>query len=232
MSEALKISILTMFPESFASFLETPVIKRCMERGIVELELVDIRDFAGGSFRHIDDSPYGGGPGMLLRCDVVHRALQSVQTEDSHVVLLSPAGKTFTQQRAAAYGKEKHLVLICGHYEGLDSRIEDYADELVSMGDFILTGGELPAMTITDAAARLLDGALRREATAEESFSAGLLEYPQYTKPREYEGKTVPEVLLGGNHEAVQRWREQQAVERTKRLRPDLWEKYAQKKEL
>ncbi len=218
-----------MFPESFASFLETPVIRRCIEKEIADIELVDIKSFAGGSFRHIDDSPYGGGPGMLLRCDVVHRALQSVQTDASHVVLLSPAGQTFDQERAVSYGRQKHLVLICGHYEGVDSRIEEYADELVSMGDFILTGGELPAMTITDAVVRLLDGALRREATEEESYTSGLLEYPQYTKPREYNGKKVPDILLSGNHEAIAAWRKERAEERTQRLRPDLWAAYTKK---
>ncbi len=221
----MKITILTMFPEAFSSFLKMPVIARAIRKGVLTIELVDIKAYAGGSFRHIDDSPCGGGPGMLLRVDVLHSALKAAQGVNSHVVLLSPKGKTFNQSKAREFSKLEDLVLICGHYEGYDARIEKYVDEQISLGDFILTGGELAAMTVTDSIVRLLKGSLREAATEQESFETGLLEYPQYTHPIEYNGDRVPEVLLSGNQKAIKQWKMVQSVLETIKYRPELLNK-------
>ncbi len=226
----MKISILTMFPEMFGDFLNAPVIRRQIQKQNVTIEVFDIKSFAPGSFRRIDDSPYGGGAGMILRCQPVVDALRAaLNTEDTdkpegkvRIIALDPAGKPFAQADARRYAAYDHLVLLCGHYEGMDARIYDYVDDIVSIGDYVLTGGELPAMVMCDAIIRLTEGALRTESTQEESFENGLLEYPQYTRPAVFEGKAVPEVLLSGNHEAIRAWREQAALNRTKQMRPDL----------
>ena len=219
----LKISILTMFPELFGDFLNAPVIRRQILKGNVELQVFDIKTYAPGSFRRIDDSPYGGGAGMILRCQPVVDALRAAKGDaGAHVIALDPAGKPFVQADARSYARYDHLILICGHYEGMDVRIYDYVDDIVSIGDYVLTGGELPAMVMCDAIVRLTEGALREESKREESFEEGLLEYPQYTRPAVFEGKAVPEVLLSGNHEAIDAWRRQAALERTRRMRPDL----------
>lgn len=220
----MRITILTIFPESFESFLQTPVTARAVEQGAADIEVLDLKDFAHGSFRHIDDSPFGGGAGMVLRCQPVLDALKTVG--DAHVVALTPAGAPYDQKTARRFAALDHLVLLCGHYEGMDARILRHVDEEVSMGDYILTGGELPAMTVVDSVVRLLPGVLRQTSTEEESFENGLLEYPQYTQPREYEGEAVPEVLLSGNHEAVRRWRRKESLRLTKERRPDLLEAY------
>lgn len=222
----IRISILTMFPESFDSFLATPVVKRAIDRKIAQIDIVDIKSFAGGSFRHIDDSPYGGGPGMILKCGPVLDALDSVRTKESHVAIFSPTGEAYTQEKAVAYAQLKHIVLICGHYEGYDARIENFVDETISVGDYVLTGGELPSMIVTDSIVRLLHGVLRRAATAEESFTSGLLEYDQYTMPAEFRGLKVPEVLLSGNHERIRKWRLAQSLKKTYEKRKDLWDKH------
>lgn len=220
----MRITILTIFPESFESFRKTPVTARAVEQGAADIEVLDLKDFAHGSFRHIDDSPFGGGAGMVLRCQPVLDALKTVG--DAHVVALTPAGTPYDQKTARRFAALDHLVLLCGHYEGMDARILRHVDEEVSMGDYILTGGELPAMTVVDSVVRLLPGVLRQTSTEEESFENGLLEYPQYTQPREYEGEAVPEVLLSGNHEAVRRWRRKESLRLTKERRPDLLEAY------
>lgn len=218
----MKISALSVFPESFDSFLSTPVVSRAIDKGAVRFEAVDIKAFAGGSFRHIDDSPYGGGPGMLIRIDTLKRALDAVRKPGSHVVLLSPKGRRFDQQVAHEFASMEHLVLICGHYEGVDARISRYIDEEISIGDYILTGGELSAMVISDSVIRLLKGSLRDSSTEEESFESGLLEYPQYTHPYEFDGEAVPEVLLSGNQGEIRKWRQKHSIMDTVRLRPDL----------
>lgn len=218
----MRISILSIFPESFDSFKAFPVTRRAREKGIVSLETVDIKDYAGGSFRKIDDSPYGGGPGMLIRVDTLKRALDSVLTPSSHVVLLSPKGKPYTQEKAREFSSLEHLVLIAGHYEGVDARAEKYIDEAVSVGDYILTGGELAAMTVADSVIRLKEGTIRTSSTEEESFENSLLEYPQYTHPFEFDGMKVPEILLSGNTREIERWREIEAVRETVIHRPDL----------
>ncbi|MBO7682539.1 MAG: tRNA (guanosine(37)-N1)-methyltransferase TrmD [Clostridia bacterium] len=220
----MRITILTIFPESFESFLKTPVTARALEEGAADIEVVDLKAYAHGSFRHIDDSPSGGGAGMVLRCQPVLDALKTLG--DAHVVALTPAGRPYDQQTARRYQDLDHLVLLCGHYEGMDARILNHVDEEVSVGDYILTGGELPAMTVVDSVVRLLPGVLRQTSTEEESFEDGLLEYPQYTQPRDYEGETVPEVLLSGNHEAVRRWRRKESLRMTRDRRPDLLERY------
>lgn len=218
----MRITILTICPEQFESFLETPLISRAENAGILKMEIIDIRDFAPGSFRKVDDSPYGGGAGMILRCQPVLDALDSVRSDKSHVVILAPSGKTFTQADAHRLSKEEHLVFICGHYEGMDARIFPHADEVMSIGDYIVTGGELPAMVISDAVMRLVKGTIKEESVLDESFENGLLEYPQYTRPADYKGEKVPAVLLSGDHEAVEKWRREQALELTRKHRPDL----------
>ena len=218
----MKISILTICPEQFGDFQKTPLIARAVEAGRLELSIIDIRDYAPGSFRRVDDSPYGGGAGMILRCQPVLDALSAVRTPESRVLILTPAGKPYTQADAHRLAEESHLILICGHYEGMDARIYPYADELLSIGDYVLTGGELPAMVITDSVMRLVKGSIKEESTKEESFEQGLLEYPQYTRPADYNGQKVPEVLLSGDHEAIRKWRQQEALRITKENRPDL----------
>lgn len=221
----MKISILTMCPELFRYFADSTIIARSVKAGRLEIEIIDFRDFTEGSFRKIDDSPYGGGRGMVIRCQPVVDALEATRTENSHVILLSPKGQKYDQQKAREYSSYEHLILICGHYEGFDARIFPYADEIISIGDYILTGGELAAQIITDSVTRLLDGSLKEGSADDESFENGLLEYPQYTRPADFRGDKVPDVLLSGDHEAIRVWREQQALALTKILRPDLSER-------
>ena len=218
----MKITVLTICPEQFGDFQRTPLIARAVEKKILELNIVDIREFADGCFRKVDDSPYGGGAGMVLRCQPVLDALESVRTKDSRTILFAPIGTPYTQKDARRLSKEEHLILICGHYEGMDARIYPHADELVSIGDYILTGGELPAMVLADSVMRLVDGTIKEESLKEESFDQDLLEYPQYTRPADYKGQKVPEVLLSGNHEKIEQWRREEALRVTKERRPDL----------
>ena len=220
----MKISILTICPEQFGDFARTPLIARSVSSGLLELEIVDIREFAPGSFRDVDDSPYGGGAGMIMRAQPVLDALASVSRPGSHSVILAPIGKKYTQADAHRLALTDHLILICGHFEGMDARIYPHADELISIGDYILTGGELPAMVICDSVMRLVKGSMKEESTREESFEDGLLEYPQYTRPAEYNGERVPEVLLSGDHERIREWRRKEALRLTRELRPDLLE--------
>lgn len=218
----MKITILTVCPEQFHDFLNTPLIARSVRSGLLEIEIKDIRDYAPGSFRKVDDSPYGGGAGMILRCQPVLDALEDVSEEGSHSILMAPIGKTYKQEDAHRLSEEEHLIFICGHYEGFDARIYPHVDEILSIGDYILTGGELPAMVICESVMRLVDGSMKKESVTEESFERGLLEYPQYTRPYDYKGEKVPEILLSGNHEAIRKWREEEARKITKERRPDL----------
>ena len=226
----MKITVLTIAPETFDSFIKTPVITKARKNNGFELEIVDIRDYAEGSFRKIDDSPYGGGRGMVLRVDTAYKAIEANRTFGSHVVLLSPKGKTYDQKKAHELSEKDHLVLVCGHFEGTDARIERYVDEQISIGDFILTGGELAAMTICDSVARLLPETLREGSATEESFENGILEYPQYTHPVEFNGDRVPDVLMTGNDKEIKKFRTIQAIVDTIRNRPDLLEKLAGQK--
>ena len=218
----MKISILTMCPKLFRYFEDAPIISRSVKVGRLELEIIDFRDYTEGSFRKIDDSPYGGGRGMVIRCQPVVDALEDIRTPDSHVVLLSPKGQKYDQQKARVYASYEHLILICGHYEGFDARIFSYADEIISIGDYVLTGGELAAQIIADSVTRLLDGSLKEGSADDESFENGLLEYPQYTRPADFRGDKVPDILLSGDHEAIRAWRAQQTLEWTRKYRPDL----------
>lgn len=218
----MKITLLSLFPESFESFLGYPVIKRAIQKGLVEVEVCDIREYTSGSYRDIDDSPYGGGAGMLLRVDSLDNALRNVRKPSSRVVLMGPKGRRFDQALAHEFSIEEHLILLSGHYEGVDERIKAYIDEEVSIGDYILTGGESASIVVAEAVIRLLEGALKKGSAEEESFENTLLEHPQYTRPEEYKGRKVPTVLLSGNREEIEAFKEREAIKDTLRLRPDL----------
>ncbi len=218
----LKITILTICPEMFGDFLASHCIALAKKRQLAKVEIVDIRDYAGGSFRKVDDSPYGGGPGMVLRAEPVYEAIMAHKDAGSRVIFLSPAGQTYHQKKARALARAEHLILLCGHYEGIDARILPFVDEELSVGDYILSGGEIAAMAVTDSVLRLLKGNLKEGSAEEESFEDGLLEYPQYTRPVECLGQKVPEVLLSGNHEAIAEYRKAESLRLTREKRPDL----------
>ena len=228
----MKISILTLFPEFFDGFLTNSIIKRAIAKELVNIEIINIRDFTTDKYGRVDSAPVGGGAGLIMKCQPILDCLKSVRKENSHVILLSPRGKTYNQARARYFSKNyEHLIIICGHYEGTDERINKYVDELVSIGDYILTGGEIGAEIISDSVIRLLDGAIAPESIVDESFENGLLEYPQYTEPQVYEGDEVPEILYSGNHQAVDKWRRKQSLKLTKEYRPDLLKDYKYSKE-
>lgn len=220
----MKISIITLFPEVFDPILNTSILKRAQQKGKVDFELVNLRDFGDGKHQVVDDRPYGGGAGMVLRADILAKALQLRKGTPGSVILTSASGKPYNQSIARKLSKLDHIIIICGHYEGVDQRfIDKYVWEEISIGDYVLTGGEIPAMVIADSVVRLIPGVLEKpEAIINESFSEGLLEYPQYTRPEEFEGEKVPEVLLSGNHAEIAKWRKQKSQELTKKLRPDL----------
>ncbi len=227
----MRIDIITLFPDFFDGLKSHSIIGRAIKNGKLELLTHNLRDYAGDAYKSVDDHPYGGGVGMVLRFDVLHRALMDIkanlQLTNSNLqiktILLTPQGQVYKQNMALELSKETNLILICGHYEGFDERIRDYVDLEISIGDYVLTGGEIPAMIITDSVARLLPGVLGDDTSShDESHSDGLLEYPQYTRPPIYDGKEVPEILLGGNHPKIEQWRREQAIERTKARRPDL----------
>ncbi len=222
----MKITVLTLFPEMYNDFLSTSIIGRAVKNELVEVEFVQIRDFSKDKFKHVDDSSFGGGMGQVMQCQPILDALHSVETENSYSIMMSPLGKTFTQQKSREFAKKEHLIILCGHYEGIDARVNQHIDELVSIGDYVLTGGEIASMVIMDSVIRLLDGSISEGSTEEESFENGLLEYPQYTKPREYESECVPDVLLSGNHAKIKEWRIAQSLMMTKHFRPDLYEKH------
>jgi tRNA (guanine37-N1)-methyltransferase len=224
---AMRIDVLTLFPEMFAGPLDASIVGRARERGLVEIRLVNIRDHSTERQRIVDDYPYGGGGGMVMKPEPVFAAVEAVRCRGEcreRVVLMSPQGRRLEQAGVAELAAYEHLVIICGHYEGVDERVREHlADEEVSIGDYVLTGGELPAMVVIDAVTRLLPEALGAEhGAASDSFAAGLLEHPHYTRPAEFRGWKAPEVLLSGNHEAIRRWRREQALRRTLQRRPDL----------
>ena len=220
----MKIDILSLFPNMFAGFLEESIIARAMAKHKVEIKIHNFRDFSLDPHGKVDDTPYGGGAGMVLMCQPIFDCIKSLKTKDSFVVMLTPEGKTYNQEIAKKFSKKKHLILLCGHYEGFDERIKSICDEFISIGDFILTGGEIPSMVITDSVVRLLDGVIEKESLESESFNNNLLDYPTYTKPRVYEGMEVPSVLLSGNHKKIQEYRLNEQIKKTKSLRNDLWE--------
>ena len=219
----MKIDILTIFPSMFEGFLNESIIKRAIDKGKVKINLINFRDYTLDPHGKVDDTPFGGGAGMVLMIQPIYDALISIKTKDSYVVLLTPGGNVFNQQRAREFVKYKHLILICGHYEGFDDRIKSLVDEEISIGDFILTGGEIPAMAISDAVIRLIDGVINKDSLISESFDSNLLDYPVYTKPREFKGMKVPEILLSGDHKKIEEYRrsEQERItkERDKRLK-------------
>jgi len=220
----VKIDVLTLFPAMFAGPLDESIIKRARQAGLMELQLWNLRDWAHDRHKTVDDRPFGGGPGMLLKPEPIFEAVEQLATEKTHVVLMSPSGRTFNQAIAREMTRHEHLLVVTGHYEGFDERIREHlADDELSIGDYVLTNGALPAMVVIDTVARLIPGVLGHdESAAEESFSTGLLEYPHFTRPAEFRGMKVPEVLLSGNHAEIARWRAEQAHLRTQARRPDL----------
>ena len=220
----MKIDILTLFFFFFDGLLSNSIIKRAIAMEKVQIQIVNIRDYSRDPHKKVDDYGFGGGAGMVLRVDVLYDAIQALKKEDTKVILMTPQGETFTQKKAAVLAQCKHIILVCGHYEGFDERILNFVDMEISIGDFIVTGGEIPAMAITDSMVRLLDGVILEESRRNESFENHLLDYPVYTKPKEFMGYFVPEVLLSGNHAEIEKFRQQQRIEKTRRKRPDLLE--------
>ena len=220
----MKFNILTLFPEMFEPIKQS-IIGKAVEKNILEINLINIRDFSKDKHKKVDDTPYGGGAGMVMRPDVVYDAYKSIKDSKTKVIYLSPQGKTLNQKMVEELSKEESLTLLCGHYEGIDQRVLDkIVDEEISIGDYVLTGGELPAMVLIDSVCRYIPEVLSQESIKEESFSEGLLEYPQYTRPEIFEGEKVPEVLLSGHHANIDKWRRQEALRITKIKRPDLLE--------
>ena len=218
----MQFDVLTLFPEMF-SCLNESIIGRAKTNKQININLVNIRDFSENKHNKVDDTPYGGGAGMVIMPDVVYRAYQSLNNKDAKVIYMSPQGKTLNQKKVVELSKEEHLIILCGHYEGIDQRVLDkIVDEEISIGDYVLTGGELPAMVLIDSVSRYVEGVLSEDSIKEESFSNGLLEYPQYTRPEVFEGMKVPEILLSGNHKKIDEWRKEQSLETTKKKRPDL----------
>lgn len=223
----MKFDVLTLFPEMFETMKQS-IFGKAMEKGIVTMNTVNIRDFSKDKHKKVDDTPYGGGAGMVMMPDVVYSAYQSIEAKDAKVIYMSPQGKTLSQKKVEELAKQDHLIILCGHYEGIDQRVLDkIVDEEISIGDYVLTGGEIPAMVLMDSVSRYVEGVLKQDSIKEESFINGLLEYPQYTRPETFEGQKVPEILLTGHHENIEKWRKEQSLKITKQKRPDLLEKQA-----
>ena len=218
----MKINILTLFPNMFDGFLTESIIKRAVESKKVDINIKNLRDYAKNKHKQVDDTPYGGGAGMVLMCEPVFDAVEDLKTKNTKVIMMTPQGKPYNQKMAEKFSKEKDLLIICGHYEGFDERISSIVDEEISIGDYVLTGGELPAMVLTDSITRLIPGVIEEESIETESFSDGLLDYPTFTKPREYRGMKVPDVLLSGDHKKIDEWRKEEQIKKTKEKRPDL----------
>ena len=227
----MRIKIITLFPKMFEGFVSESIIKRAIEKNVCEIEIIDMRDYSLSKHRHVDDTPYGGGAGMVLACDVVDRAIKANSSESSYKIMMTPQGNKYNQQKALELSKKEEIVLICGHYEGFDERIRTFVDEEISVGDYVLTGGEIPSMIVADSVIRLLGEAIKQESHEDDSFSNGLLEYPQYTRPLEYNGMVVPEVLVNGNHKLINRFRKKESLRKTYLRRPDLLESYEFSKE-
>ena len=220
----MKINILTLFPNMFDGFLTESIIKRAITSNKVEINIKNLRDYAKNKHKQVDDTPYGGGSGMVLMCEPVFDAVEDLKTKNTKVIMMTPQGKPYNQKMAEKLSEEKDLLIICGHYEGFDERISSIVDEEISIGDYVLTGGEIPAMVLTDSVTRLLPGVIDNESKANESFSEDLLDYPTFTKPREYKGMKVPDVLLSGDHKKIDEWRREEQIKKTKEKRPDLLE--------
>ena len=220
----MRIDILTLFPKMFDGFITESIIKRAIEKGIVEINVHNFRDYSLDPHGNVDDTPYGGGAGMVLMCQPIFDCIKSIKTSDSIVIMLTPEGKVYNQKLAYELSAKKHLILLCGHYEGFDERIKSICDMFISVGDFILTGGEIPSMLIADSIIRLLPGVIDSSSLESESFNNNLLDYPTYTKPSVYEGMEVPRVLLSGDHKKIAEYRLNEQLKKTKELRPDLLE--------
>lgn len=220
----MKIDILTLFPEMYEGFLNTSIIKSALNRKLVNIKTTNIRDYSNDPHKKVDDTPYGGGNGMVLMCQPIFDAIKDKKQDNSRVILMTPQGIKYNQKIAYNLSKEEHLIIVCGHYEGFDERIRNICDMELSIGDYVLTGGELPSMVITDSVVRLLDGVIEEGSHQNDSFNDNKLDYPTYTKPREYEGIKVPDVLLSGDHKKINEWRETEKEKRTKERRPDLLE--------
>jgi tRNA (guanine37-N1)-methyltransferase len=219
----MQVDILTLFPEMFQGPLNESLLKKAQEKGLLSLNIVNLRDFTSDKHRTADDTPYGGGAGMVMKVEPIHKAVSSKRTAETTIILMCPTGKLLTQEKVKELAKEEHLILLCGHYEGIDERVREMVDEEVSIGDYVLTGGELPAMVLVDAIARHIPGVVKEEESVrKDSFYEGLLDYSSYTKPEEFEGKKVPDVLLSGHHAEIDRWRRKEALKRTLYRRPDL----------
>ncbi|HOC80578.1 MAG TPA: tRNA (guanosine(37)-N1)-methyltransferase TrmD, partial [Bacilli bacterium] len=219
----MKITILTLFPQMFDGFLSNSIIKRAIAKKTVNISIVNIRDYTKDRYRRVDTPPVGGGAGLIMKAQPIVDAIKAIKSEQSRIVLLSPRGKKYSQKTAKNLANFQELVFICGHYEGVDERINSYVDEEISLGDFILTGGEIAAMAVADSIIRLQKGAITNESLNEESFENGVLEYPQYTEPYDFEGYRVPDILYSGNHAAISKWRRKQALVLTRQYRPDLF---------
>lgn len=226
----MKISIITLFPQMFAGPFDYSIVKRAKEAGLVTINFVNLRDFGIGKHKTVDDKTYGGGRGMILRVDVLEEAVEhaldkNLERNKQRVIFLGPKGKTFNQEKAVELSKLEHLILICGHYEGIDSRAGEFIDEEISIGDFITTGGEIPAMLVTDSVTRLVKGVLPKGVTDDESFSENLLEHPQYTRPDVYKNVSVPQTLISGDHGKIKEWKMEKSKQETRKFRPDLLKK-------
>ena len=221
----MKFDVLTLFPEMFG-ILNQSIIGKAIEKELIDINLINIRDFSKDKHKKVDDTPYGGGAGMVMKPDVVYDAYKSIEDRNAKVIYMSPQGKTLNQKKVEELAKESHLIILCGHYEGIDQRVFDkIVDEEISIGDYVLTGGEIPAMVLIDSVSRYVKEVLNEESIQEESFSNGLLEYPQYTRPETFEGVKVPEILLSGHHENIEKWRKEKSIEITKKKRPEMLEK-------
>ena len=218
----IRIDILTLFPSMFDGFLNESIINRAIKRKLVQINVINFRNYTLDPHGKVDDTPYGGGAGMVLTPQPIFDAVEDLKTENTRVILLTPDGKTYNQEMAYSYSKEEHIILICGHYEGFDERIRTLADSEISIGDYVLTGGEIPSMVITDSITRLIDGVIEKESHEYDSFNNNLLDYPTYTKPRDFRGMKVPDVLTSGNHKEIEKYRVEQQIKRTKERRPDL----------
>ena len=218
----MKIDVITIFPEFFNPFVTTSIVKRAIDQKQVSIGLHQLRDYSFNKHKKIDDTPYGGGVGMLMQFPPFHQAIKALKKDQTHVVLLSPQGKVLTQQKAIELAQHEHVILLCGHYEGVDARLETMIDEEISIGDYVLTGGEIPAMTVMDAMIRLIPSVIHASSVQEDSLHHGWLKHPQYTKPDVYEGLAVPDVLLSGNHQNIEKWRKIESIRTTLNKRPDL----------
>ena len=221
----MKIDILSIFPDMFNGAFSESIIKRAVDSKLVEINIHNFRDYTDDPHNKVDDTPYGGGAGMVLMCQPIVDCLESIKTEDSYVILLTPSGVVYNQSMAYELSHKKHLIFICGHYEGIDERITNFVDLELSIGDFVLTGGEIPTMAVVDSIVRLIPGVINEESHIEDSFNDYLLDYPSYTKPRVYRGLEVPEVLISGDHKKIDEWRRNESLKRTKERRPDLLDK-------